>query len=260
MRWPRRIYINPFFRAMCGRSSERHIFVIGPPRSGTTLLSNIISNHSNICAYGGETNLFSWRTCFFLFEGCADRHSAAFHDFRSDCRDVVELMDRLASQLKARTGTTRFLEKTPQHALHIGFMIDKFPNAKIINIIRDPRDGFVSSRSNPHVPQTTPGQFARYWLRCVASRANIGGHRSILDLKYEELVSMPEQQIIRVMKHIGEPFEHNQLDPNKMSCNPRANTPEFRLLGGPVSSRSVGRWRIELTKQREKSSSGRQCP
>lgn len=247
MRIPKYIYLNPFYRNCFTSSPERHIFVVGPPRSGTTLLANVLANHSNLCSLASETNMFGWRSNFFLFEGGAGRNSYELNKLRHSKRNLVELFDSIAAECRTENSCERFVEKTPQHVFHIRYILRHFPESRIIFIYRDPRDGFVSSRSNRHIAQKSPQSFSRYWRRCVLSRMNYCRDARIIDLKYEDFVQEPEDELKRIMSFLGETFEPSQISPNRMSQNPRAGTASFRLLGGPISSVSIGRWRTELS-------------
>ena len=247
MRIPKRVYFNPFFRLFPKTSNENHIFVVGPPRSGTTLVASIISNHPAICSFHSETALFSWRETFLLFEGKAGRNSYQYHRLRQQARDVVSLCDALAAECKEEKGGRRFLEKTPQHVLHLAFILKYFPKAQIINIVRDPRDGFASSRSNASIAQKSAAGFARYWKRCVETRQRFGGHPQIYDIGYETMVAEPDKTIGDVIAWLGESFEKDILGPDRMKQHHLAGSSRFRHLGGPINPSSVGRWKRDLS-------------
>jgi hypothetical protein len=92
-------------------SDKEHIFVMGPPRSGTTLVKTVLRTHSNICGVDGET----W---FFLRKDYAGfRHRAVpnsdMQRFVQESRSITELFDRFAEASKRDQDAAYFLEKTP---------------------------------------------------------------------------------------------------------------------------------------------------
>jgi hypothetical protein len=181
-----------------------------------------------------------------LFEGKVGRHSSEFHALRRQCTNVVELFDRLADECKLRIGGTRYVEKTPQHVFHIGFILKHFPQAQIVNVLRDPRDCFLSSRSNRSVPQNSPKAFASYWKRSILARQKFAGNAAITDIHYETLCQGPQTALATLMEWLGSTFEPGQISPSMMAKDPRAGSKAFRMLGKPISASSVGRWRKSL--------------
>jgi hypothetical protein len=247
MRWPKYIYLNPFFRLCSSKSSGNYVFVVGAPRSGTTLVANIISNHRGICSLRSETGLFSWRESFLLFEGKAGRNSYEYNKLRKECPNVVQLFDEIAADTMMKSGCARFLEKTPQHVFHIGFILEHFPKSTIVNVVRNPKDAFVSSRANKAVVQNTPASFAKYWRRCIEARRRYSDREEIVDVHYECLVRNPTIETKRIMAALGESFEPEQISPAMMRDDPRAGSQQFRHLGGAITTASVGRWKAELS-------------
>lgn len=247
MRYPKYIYLNPFFRLFGTRSEENHIFVVGAPRSGTTLLSNVIANHSEVCSLKSETNIFSWRTCFYLLEGNAGRNSYEFNKLRKQKRNVVELLDEVAKQCKIEYGCSRFLEKTPQHVLHLDYILKYYPNAYVINIVRDPRDAYLSSKANRAVPQKSAINYARYWKKSILARQKHIASKSIIDCKYEDLTNAPAEEFSRIMSALMLHFEPNQILPSNMKKDPRAHKKQFRLLGSAISNERNGLFKTQLS-------------
>lgn len=247
MRWPKFIYLNPFFRLCPKRSDEDHIFVVGAPRSGTTLVSNVIANNSAVCSLGSETNIFSWHTCFALFDGKAGLNSDDFNSLRKRHRNVVDLLDELSKSRKTESGRSRFLEKTPQHVFHLGFITKHFPNAKIVNVIRDPRDAYLSSKSNNAIRQKSAHHYGTYWKKSIQARQKFIGHPSIIDIKYESLTNNPSKEFTKLMSWLELDYEESQISPSKMVKDPRAGSKEFRLLGKEISNERNGMYQKELS-------------
>ncbi|MEM1367897.1 MAG: sulfotransferase [Cyanobacteria bacterium P01_H01_bin.15] len=227
-------------------SEQPHIFVLGAPRSGTTLVKLIIGVHPRLSGPGYETGIFMQKHWLFQFT----RQGALTTQRRSESKDIVEFFDQFAQRKLEEEGGERYIEKTPPHVLRLPFLLKHFPNAQFIHTYRDGRDCYCSARKHQYVKQGRHLQtYAQYWRRCVQTRLNLGEHPRIFDVGYEELVSAPEQVVPTIMNFLGETFTSEQLDASQYSKN-RISTsrrPEFAKLSQPISAVSVGRWRKGLS-------------
>jgi hypothetical protein len=115
---------------------RRPIFVIGAPRSGTTVLSEILEAHLDV-ALIGEPRL-TWR---HGNEGKSDMFAP--EDARPEVARYIRCT--FAAELR-RQGARRMVEKTPSNALRIGFVDRIFPDARYVHIVRDGRDAALSIR------------------------------------------------------------------------------------------------------------------
>lgn len=159
----------------------------------------------------------------------------------------MELFDSLADECKSQHRCARFLEKTPQHVFHLSFILSRFPNAKIVNVVRDPRDCYVSSNSNRQVVQNSSRKNAKYWRRCIEARNRFASHPRIIDVRYEKLVNYPSDTLKPLMHWVGEEFESIQIEPELMTKDLRARAPQLRLFGKRISATSVNRWSKQLS-------------
>ncbi|MBR9911300.1 MAG: sulfotransferase, partial [Gammaproteobacteria bacterium] len=115
-----------------------HIFIVGAPRSGTTLLQSILLVHEKIVGFDEETGFFMYRDLFSReFEGIKNDQ---YEKICLESSDIVSLYDGVAKLRIETIGRDGFfLEKTPQHVLKIDFLLKNFPNAKFLNLFRDIR-------------------------------------------------------------------------------------------------------------------------
>jgi len=214
------------------------IFILGVPRSGTTLLRTILDSHPAI-ACGPETPWLGghqprsvmelWR---FLRD---DRHGyAASYGMP---RGVVtaaarEFVARLMGEYAASKGKARWAEKTPDNVLYADFLLELFPEAKVVHLVRDGLDvamstsvvaehrkgisGFLERNLGfgPGVPAAENNPFTAlvrwsHWNRLVGRSLTGKPH---LRLSYERLVSDPGSTLRELMAFVGEPYEPSMLD------------------------------------------------
>ena len=226
--------------------ASRTVFVVGSPRSGTTLVQSVLAAHSRLFSIPGETGIFSYQNIFSRrhFGLSWEENRALFRE----SRDVVDFFDRAVRLLESRSEGRTFVEKTPQHVLRLEFLMRRFPNARFVHVVRDGRDCYGSAKSHPGIPQMTSARrFARYWRRCVDIPLRLDGHPRLTTVRYEGFVRAAPRELERVMGFLGLASEPGQLDPDRFGSHKRGRRDEFRLLRSPVSDHRVGRWRDELS-------------
>jgi len=215
---------------------EEPIFIVGPGRSGTTLLAVLLDRHSRI-AVPPETHFYSrfipevWPT---VRQGSRrEKVEAALNFVRiaeaglavGPVLERFERYDDTAPQLfrailetyAAERGAVRLADKTPRHLVNVDLLFDDFPRAKVVAIVRDGRDVVRSAMKTPWMTGNPRrfGLFCRLWSEYAGS-LHVCVERFPPDrfhlLRYEDLVREPERQLRRVCEFIGEPFELRQLD------------------------------------------------
>jgi len=241
------------------------IFIVGGPRSGTTLLRNMLNRHPAI-AVCRETEFFHWayqrRRTFGQLSDLENRRrlvqryvaTQRIRRMRVDLEALAETLLREAVTYQAMFlsllrffaqahGKRRCGEKTPHNGLITEMLCQWYPGAAIIHLLRDPRDAVASMLRMPWAPKNVYSN-ARAWLRF-----NQGAWRSRLRpnyllVRYEELVSEPEAQLRRVCAFVGEEYSPAMLVPN---WDPTAELAWFQRAEEPVTTQRLGRWREELT-------------
>lgn len=174
---------------------------IGPPvlicgcgHSGTTLLLSILSAHSRL--YCGP-----YESAF------ATKAPAEFDWF----------VRRFNRETRA-AGKARWVEKTPRHIYRIRTVLDRFPEARIVVMLRDGRDVACSIRNR--IGDFEKG--VRRWLDDYAAAEPYFGHDAVHVLKYEDLVADREPRLAAVLDALDESFEPALLE---------HHTGSFRYLG-----------------------------
>ena len=245
-RTPSHLPRNLAWRVPRTTSESRTIFVLGSPRSGTSLVQSVLAAHSRLFSIPGETGLFSYQNIF------ARRHFGLSweenHALFRESRDVVDFFDRAVRLLESRSGDRTFVEKTPQHVLRLEFLNKRFPNARFVQVVRDGRDCFASAKSHAGIPQAASARrFARYWRNCVDVSLRMDQNPRLATIRYEDFVRDAPGELDRVMRFLELESEDQQLDPERFGSHKRGRRNAFRLLRSPVSDRRVGRWRTELS-------------
>jgi len=190
------------------------LFLVGCPRSGTTLLKRILNAHSAV-AITPETHFirriwlarqdFNPLESDAKFEQLIERfvsmpeflemgiESNAFRTAALETpRSIPALFERLLSEFGKVHHATLVGEKTPNHLLYMPILISLFPKARFIHIVRDPRAVVQSWRSVPWSTGTLAGD-AQVWRRyMMTARKNPPKHgQALLTLHYESLLRDP---------------------------------------------------------------------
>jgi hypothetical protein len=218
-------------------SADRPVFVVGVPRSGTTLLAAMLAAHSSFSC-GPETHFFaalaktdvrrllrrrSWPEAAARFlrsirlEG--DRVTTSYglseelvlSKLRQRRPSVPAMLACVTEPLMQQLGKRRWVEKSPIHLLYLPSIRRYYPEACIVRVVRDPRDVALSLCR----VAWGPNSFAEgllYWRRFHdASAAFFDRDRRAHSLRYEDLVRQPETELQRLCGFLGEPFDSGML-------------------------------------------------
>lgn len=244
---PRVWWRNLVWRRRKDVSEVPIVFVVGAPRSGTTLLQKVIEAHSQCFAHDGETAMFNLQNLFLLERRHFGLEGEALRSAMAEARSRIDFMDRQIRRLGHERSGTLFVEKTPQHVLKLPAILAGFPDAKVVHVVRDGRDAFCSAQSNAGVPQRgSVVRFAKYWRRCVDAGLAFDDDPRLLRISYETFTRDAASVLGGIMGHLGLEAEPGQLDSQTRATDRRADRPEFERLGGEISASSVGRWRNDL--------------
>lgn len=231
-----------------GCTSHEPIFVIGMPRSGTTLVERIISSHPDVYSAGELLNFgltlkrqSGSRTPLILDADTITRASTI---------DWASLGEQYINSTRPATGgKPHFIDKLPHNFLYAGWIARALPNAKIVCLRRDPLDTCLSNFRQLFAPQSphfgysfdlmdTGGYYALFdrlmahWQRVLPGR--------ILDVHYENLVDDQAASTRQLLEFCHLPwdesclhFEHNAAP---------VNTASVVQVRSPIYRSSVRRW------------------
>jgi LPS sulfotransferase NodH len=217
------------------------IFVVGAPRSGTSLLARMLDAHP---AIGLSDEL-----CFFdiVLEARRDLPElddperierlrallprmdhvrywadgealieAALERLRADSRPSWAAFYRHLMEPRAvRKGALRFGEKTPWNVRHLEALEALFPNARFVHVVRDPRAVVASKRKLPRSSSDVLTNAVKWSIDVAAAARYRDGAperaERLLEIRYEDLVRTPEPVLRRVTDFLGEPFDPAML-------------------------------------------------
>ena len=207
------------------------IFVVGFPRSGTTLLATMLSRHSRIAA-PPETR---------FMEEVVDRardHTAMLARVAASrrCRDLALDGDLLAAAFRSRppsydwlfrvllesyaanAGKDLVAEKSPIHLLHVPTLAGWYPKARFLLMVRDGRDCVLSLLKAPWAHDSVLRHSVEWRRRMSWARRLVGADAPQLQVvRYEDLLPDPETQLRRAMDFLGLAFERRQLHASRDS-------------------------------------------
>jgi tetratricopeptide (TPR) repeat protein len=222
-------------------SPIRPVFILGQFRSGSTLLEQILSAHSQVEALGELPLLASVGARYFSPYPSA--LAAASPTQIAEARDAY-----LSGLEQRRPGLSGVVtDKRPDNFYHIGLILRLFPEAKILHTVRDARDVCLSTwfthldHQQLHATDLASiGRQYRAYERLMAHWKGLAPER-ILDVSYDVLVSDPETEIRRVLDYLDLPFEAACLDFHTSAAP--VKTASVWQVREPLYTRSSGRWR-----------------
>ena len=210
------------------------VFVIGSPRSGTTLVRLILDSHPRISC-GEETH--------FLrdLEAIVGRNWGLVATYGLDrswwLDHIRSLYGEFQAEVLARSGKARWAEKDPTYTLHLRFIDELFPDALYVHLLRDGHDVVASFRDRwgyVSAARAARGEWARYVnaARDLGARLPAGRY---LELRYEDLVADPVAQGRRLFEFLGEPW-----DPAVLELDPAAHRATERYQWFTAQRREAG--------------------
>lgn len=228
-----------------GPSTPTPIFILGMPRSGTTLVEQIIGGHPDVAV--GEELQYGRQTFTPAFEQLTGRPFPEGYETLGGAK-----MNELARQwtqflsMIAR-GKTFITDKSPGNFHMIGMLLLLFPEAKIINLRRDPMDVCFSILQQPfevNAPHTYDEDLLAYYYaryeRLMALWESYLSNR-ILGVRYETLVRQPEAEGRRIMNFCGLAWDPSLL--NVHQRNRAVHTFSAQQVRQPINTASIGAWR-----------------
>ena len=189
------------------------IFIVGAMGSGTTLLRLMLDSHEHI-AIPRETGFMrAYKAHQFTPFKHSGRGWTRHLGWKDD--EFRELMrgfyDQLFMRYATEHGKQRWGEKTPLHTWHIDDIVDLFPDARIVAVVRHPLGSAASNISRFGTPITKASRHWWRYTREIARQCSRHGQRMVA-LRYEDLVTRPEPVMRELLEWLEEPWSDAVLE------------------------------------------------
>ncbi len=266
----------------------RILFVTGASRSGTTLLCRVLGNHPRILGlkelqFFGEfcdidacgevtpdVELASWAAMllarqardFWAPAPTAGEQAAAAElvaGLPAEQRTGAGLYAAVVARLAADAGKVYACEQTPRNVFYAEQLLEFYPQARVLHIVRDPRAVLASQKNRwrmrglggSNMPLSEwirlwfnyhPVTMSSLWTGATAAALALEQHPRVTLLRFEDLVAAPEATVRGLCDWLGEAYDPAMLDvPQWGSSNVRHGS------GAGVSADMAGKWREVLT-------------
>jgi tetratricopeptide (TPR) repeat protein len=246
----RKVFTGAFLEKRAGSGSESSlpIFIVGMPRSGTSLIEQILASHPLVHGAGEQSPLGKLLAAVRLPDGSPTGFPEYVRAFGPD--DFRRLGDAYVSTMRARNPMAlRIVDKAVTNYAHIGLIRLVLPQARILHAVRDPLDVCVSAyclsfegRAQGHTYELGElGRHYRHYADLMAHWRRVLPAGAMLDVGYESLVEDLEGGVRRVLEYCDLPWDARCLDFHRSSRAVKtASTTQVRQA---IYRSSIGRWR-----------------
>jgi O-antigen/teichoic acid export membrane protein len=250
------------------------VFIVGPSRSGTTLLARMIDSHTSLAIFPetwcyvvldrlGCFEEFSNRWQYILFlnqvwdslQQYNDPAARVLAEEAAKCPSysgpVRPILESFGKAYAVARGAVRWGEKTPGHVLWLPQIRSLFPEARILICIRDPLDVISSyderwggGNADTKYLMRASAQVRHYLQHLLKAQGFPAEHT--LTVRYEALTSHPEEILREICSFLDLQFEPGMLQFYRSQAYVERDTPDgqyHRLLGGPATTERIGRYR-----------------
>lgn len=231
-----------------GNNAPAPAFLLGFPRSGTTLLEQVLTAHPQVVSFGEQDTLASACGHFFTQEGGLEALDRVDEGTAANCRDrywqeVEKLGDVPPGAL--------YLDKLPLNTALLPAIARIFPDARILFAVRDPRDVILSCFQQRFGMNAAMYRFlklenaAAYYDQvmglAVAARDQCAF--TLHEVRYERVVADLEGEARQGLGFLGLEWDPGVMDYREGARARHINTPSVAQVVEPIYTRSMGKWR-----------------
>jgi len=256
--------------AATGTRSTAPVFVLGSPRSGTTLLYHMLLSAGNFAVYRAESEALHLLEPRFgdlsveknkrrlmqewvktrLFTATGLEAASLQERVMAECRNGGDFLRIVMEETARRQGVARWAECTPDHLLYLPRIKQTIPEALVIHIIRDGRD-VALSMERQNYPRKLPWDLSLrrmaaglYWEWMVRNGRELGRELGpdYIEVHYEDLVSRPQQVLDQLSPFIGQALDYEQIQRVGIGSVSQPNT-SFKAEAEGDGFNPVQRWK-----------------
>lgn len=233
-------------------------FIVGFPRSGTTLVEQILDTHPDLDTTDELPVLERLASGMSRLLGRPCRYPHDLHTLTLVERaTLIEAWVRAVMRLKPGSGRT--VDKLPLNVAWIPLARALFPDAPVVFAVRDPRDAIVSGLFQDLVPnaamvhlgdlETSARLYDRVMRTWQAVKALPG--LNVREQRYEDLVAHPEETLRELFAFLGHPWDPEVLDFHLHAARKAISTPSKDAVSRPMTRAAQGRWHRHAGKLQE---------
>jgi len=226
--------------------SEVPVFIVGMPRTGTSLVEQILASHPLVSAGGERGDIFNIIDSITRPAQQGTGFPALLESIEQDTLDelVTQHLNRIST---LGSDCIRFTDKTPLHGLHLGFISQLFPRSRVIICNRNALDTCLSiyfhrfNAFHGYANQLdTLGCFFREYYKLMQHWIDVLDIE-ILSIQYEALAREPDKYIRNIINFCGLNWDNNCLlfHKNKRTVN----TPSYDQVRKPMYTNAIDRWK-----------------
>lgn len=250
-----------------GGTIKQIAFIVGTGRCGTTILAQVLNSHSRICIphelqiivsigngerlyekyTSGKIKDFKAQDYIQLIESRCPYHFQEYFDFhrhfnelsypQTDLQEILkDLFDDICYTFKKEV----FFEQTPWYGQRLDVLKQIFPEMKVVHIVRDARDVAISFSRTPWWSKDINANLIQ-WEKEVNVIRSFGMENPdiYIEIRYEDLVLYPENELQKVVKMLGLKFEEGMLDPDNLIDYTKYSKSDI----GGISSNKFNEWK-----------------
>jgi len=231
-----------------GDPDRTPIFIVGMPRSGTSLVEQILASHPDVYGAGELKDLGKILGSIKTSEKEKQSGVIPAELLELDARALADLGNQYITRIRKYSANAKFItDKMPHNFLYIGFVRAILPNARIIHCTRDPMDNclsiFKTRLKNGHGyadNMSELGQYYRMYLEFMEYwRATLPDF--VYDQSYEDLVRSQQEQVSKLLQHCGLDWDDACLNFHK--TRRKVKTASNAQVRRPIYNDSVKLWK-----------------